>query len=420
MLPDDASIPLAEYGSSNIGTMKTAYRRGLGHRYGRAMQTVAGIHYNFSLPDSFWRIEQQNVSIQNQKLPLDQYVSHRYFDLIRNFRRYYWLLIYLFSASPVADPSFVSGRPHNLKTLATGDLYLPDATSLRMGDLGYQSVAQKSLFVCYNEINTYIETLNQAIRMPYAHYEAFGTNVDGIYQQLSTALLQIENEFYSPIRPKRVTQTGETPLQALSRRGVEYIEVRCLDLNPLVALGIDETTIDFLDVFLITCLSIESPPCDKQEFALIGENQSLIVNQGRQPQLEIHCGKQKSQMSSIATEFLAKAIEVAEQLDRANNTQRYSKSVRLQQNKVNDPALTPSAQVFNILQRDNISHVEFALQQSDAHHRHHVAYKLDPKIERDLVQQAAASIEAQHLIEQNDQQSFSDFLKNYYAQSAKL
>ena len=75
MLPDDASIPLALYGSSNIGTMKTAYRRGLGHRYGRAMQTVAGIHYNFSLPDSFWQIEQQSAPIQNRQLPLDQYVS---------------------------------------------------------------------------------------------------------------------------------------------------------------------------------------------------------------------------------------------------------------------------------------------------------------------------------------------------------
>ena len=48
---DDADIPVGRYGTSNIGMAKTVYRLGLGHRYGRLMQTISGIHYNFSLPE---------------------------------------------------------------------------------------------------------------------------------------------------------------------------------------------------------------------------------------------------------------------------------------------------------------------------------------------------------------------------------
>src|SRR5690606_33606386 len=106
MVGDNDSIPVARYGTTNRGKMKTVYRIGLGHRYGRVMQTVAGVHYNFSLPGSFWAFMHQNEGAVED---LDQYTTRRYFDLIRNFRRNYWLLIYLFGSSPAICRSFVKG-----------------------------------------------------------------------------------------------------------------------------------------------------------------------------------------------------------------------------------------------------------------------------------------------------------------------
>jgi len=146
-LDGDASIPIAHYGTSNIGTLKTVYRRGLAERYGRMMQSIAGTHYNFSMPDSFWENWQKQLGDTG---PLSEFRTQQYFWLIRNFRRRSWLLMYLFGASPALDKSFVEGRRHRLDTLDNQTLYEPYATSLRMSDLGYNNQAQSSLDICFN------------------------------------------------------------------------------------------------------------------------------------------------------------------------------------------------------------------------------------------------------------------------------
>src|SRR5262245_28035995 len=189
-LPDEEKdIPIGRYGSSNIGRAKSVYRMGLAHRYGRRMQAISGVHYNFSLPESAW------------PLPGYKDTNEAYFALIRNFRRTGWLLLYLFGASPAVCASFVQRRAHKLLKLSEGTLFLPYATSLRMGRLGYLSEAQDSLAVSYNSLESYGECLQEALTQPYPKYEAIGVmngraasgGVDS-YRQLSTSLLQIENE----------------------------------------------------------------------------------------------------------------------------------------------------------------------------------------------------------------------------------
>jgi glutamate--cysteine ligase len=137
-LPDDDSIPIGRYGVSNVGTAKTVYRQGLANRYGRRMQTISGIHYNFSLPEEAWP---QLQRADGRSGPGQDYQTEVYFALIRNFRRHSWLLLYLFGASPAVCGSFVEDRLHGLEALKPGVMYLPYATSLRMGPLGYQSDA---------------------------------------------------------------------------------------------------------------------------------------------------------------------------------------------------------------------------------------------------------------------------------------
>ncbi|MFG5408183.1 glutamate--cysteine ligase [Piscinibacter sakaiensis] len=252
-LPPDAEIPIGRYGPSNVGQAKSVYRVGLGHRYGRRMQTISGIHYNWSLPGL---------------------TNDDYFALIRNFRRQSFLLLLLFGASPAVCSSFVQGLPHGLQPLdgagdACGSLHLPWATSLRMGRLGYQSDAQASLAVSYNSLAGYGASLHDALTRSYPAYEAIGVRgPDGAYRQLATSLLQIENEFYGTIRPKRVIFPGERPLHALRERGVEYVEVRCMDLDPFEPIGLGAPTAHFLDVFMLHCLTTPSPPDSPAEIAI--------------------------------------------------------------------------------------------------------------------------------------------------------
>ena len=250
---------------------------GLSHRYGRRMQTISGIHYNFSLPDAR--------------------SNDDYFALIRNFRRHAWLLLYLFGASPAVCSSFVAGRTHELQRLSGDTLYLPHATSLRMGRLGYQSDAQGSLAVSYNNLKSYAASLQEALTKPYPAYEAIGIRDGDDYRQLGTTLLQIENEFYGTIRPKRVINPGERPLHALRDRGVEYVEVRLMDLDPFHAIGITASTVRMLDVFLLHCALTASPPDTPQELAAIVGNKQRVAARGREPGLRLTRGSEEVTLS---------------------------------------------------------------------------------------------------------------------------
>lgn len=419
-LPADKDIPLAQFGDSNIGTMKTTYRRGLGNRYGRAMQTVAGIHYNFSLPTSFWEkaFAHEKKSNKKQYKDLQDYINQRYFALIRNFRRNYWILVYLFGAAPCVDKSFLQERPHSLESLNDNDFYLPNATSLRMGDLGYQSEAQKSLFICYNELDNYIKTLGKAIRTPYPGYQNIDLIKDGEHQQLSDSLLQIENEFYSPIRPKRITNPGETPLQALSSRGIEYIEIRCLDINPNMSVGIDEDTMRFLDTFLLHCLIKDSPDCDREEFDLIGENQTRIVNEGRDPHLMIYCGKTLVPMRDCAVGILNEMVNTATQFDRAHDNQLYTASIAKQRLKVHDVSLTPSAQVLNEMVSADESHLAYTARKSAEHKRYFERKELSVNLSTALMEEVEQSLKAAAKLGDSDTVSFEQYLEDYFEQSS--
>lgn len=406
-LSADAHIRIAEYGSSNIGRMKNLYRRGLHNRYGSLMQVIAGLHYNFSMPDEFWKPYQ---AICKDEQSLQDFRTDRYLHLIRNFHRYSWLLLYLFGASPAACKCFVQGREHGLQEFEQGGLYLPDATCLRMGNLGYKSEAQKSLFVCYNELDLYVDCLHKAIHEPYPEYEKIGQQRDGEYLQINTNLLQLENEFYSTIRPKRVAESGQRPLQALTEGGIEYVEVRALDLNPYLPLGIDEEQIRFLDAFLLHCLLAESPRCDQREFFEVASNLSLVVEQGRNPELELKAGGQTINMRRWAGDLLADMRHSAALLDEVHQTSAHAEALATQANKVEDSSLTPSGRMLQEMQESQMSFFEFSMAQSRDVRDYLQNGGLEDRIIGEFKQASVQSIEKQKQIEQADQISFDDYL----------
>ena len=329
-LPTDETIPLGRYGSSNVGRAKSVYRMGLGHRYGRRMQTISGVHYNWSLP-----------GVDNAG----------YFALIRNFRRHAFLLLTLFGASPAVCSSFVEERPHDLLPVGErGSLYLPHGTTLRMGRLGYQSEAQASLKVSYNSLEGYAASLHDALTRPWPAYEAVGIrNPGGEYNQLATTLLQIENEFYGTIRPKRTIFQGERPLHALRERGVEYIEVRLLDLDPFETIGVAASTLHFLDVFLLHCLLSDSPPDTPQEIAELAQNQHLTAARGREPGLRLLRDGQPVALTDWGLELIEQLVPLAEHLDALGSGHVHGQAVAQARSRLLSPETLPSARVLQAM-----------------------------------------------------------------------
>ncbi|GAB1258622.1 glutamate--cysteine ligase [Aurantivibrio plasticivorans] len=415
-LRGDDDIPVAQYGSSNVAQMKTIYRLGLGERYGRLMQTIAGVHYNFSFPDSFWQTLQ---TLEQHTGTLQDFKTQRYFDLIRNFRRYFWLLLYLFGAAPAVCPSFVQGREHNLVRLggSGSSLHGPFATSLRMGDLGYQSKAQQSLVVNYNNLPDYLKTLCGAITQPHDEYQRIGLkDSNGNYHQLNDGVLQIENEFYSSIRPKRTAKSGETALSALYLRGVEYIEVRCIDLNPFTPLGIEAEQLHFIDTFLLYCLLQPSPPSNTTEAQQLANNQQAVVYNGRDPQLELMDNGKPRSLNEWATSLLTDMQPVAKLLDQSEGSHLHSGVTQKQIAKINDPSLTPSAQILEALKDKQQSFFEFSLEKAASYATYFKRRPLEGETLDHYRRVAEQSIADQAALEVSETEDFDTYRKKFYEQ----
>ena len=344
-----------------------------------------------------------------------------YLALIRNFFSRVWLLMYLIGASPAVCASFVQGNPsHPLQPIGDhqDSYYLPFSTSLRMGDLGYTSQAQSGINVCYNDLDEYISALRNAILTTHQPYSAFSSMDNGERAQLNDSLLQIENEYYSPIRPKRVTRSGEAPVVALTRGGIEYVEVRCIDINPFVPLGIDSDTMRLLDLFILSCLIDESPQSDALGQQRNNTNLQRVVNRGREPGLTLlSAGGSEVTLSELADPTLASMAEIAGWFDCATGGDgSYLKAVTEAQQKVSDPSLTPSARILSEMQKDGMSYRQLAWNYSRKWHAKHLDQPLDRATFASLEAQARDSLVRQRKLEAEQLQHFEDYLAKFYSQ----
>ena len=393
-LPTDETIPVARFGQSNVGRAKSVYRLGLSHRYGRRMQTISGIHYNWSLPD-----------VSNEE----------YFGLIRNFRRQAFLLLYLFGASPAVCSTFVHGRDHELQKLGDYTMHMPHGTSLRMGRLGYQSDAQASLAVSYNSLEGYGESLADALTRGYPPYEKVGIrNPGGDYNQLATTLLQIENEFYGTIRPKRVIFQGERPLHALRERGVEYIEVRLMDLDPFIPVGITAQTMRFLDVFLMHCLLSDSPQDTPEEIATLARNQHRTAARGREPGLMLEREGQEVSLVEWGEKIVAECAPIAAALDAVHGGHHHRDALAAASAGLTDPATLPSARVLAAIETEfDNSFVNFVRAQSLKTRATLQDLPFSQELQTRFNKLTLASVLAQEKIEKADTMPFEVYREQY-------
>ena len=411
VLGEDKDIPIADYGSSNAARFKNVYREGLGLRYGRQMQTIAGAHYNWSLPDDFWLALRDCCPDGDSH---QDFVSERYFGLIRNFLRFGWLIPYLFGASPAICQSFLQGRKSDLLELVPGTFYGPYATSLRMSDLGYQNRAQANLHVSFNSLAEYTQALEAAIRTPDPFYTQLGVREGAHWKQLNANLLQIENEFYAGIRPKRIGKLGERPAKALQKYGVEYVEVRLFDLNPFVDIGIAPEQSTFADVLLLMCLFRDSPPITSREQSENDENKRRVVNRGRQPDLHLLAHNREQPLRPLAHELFDDMQPFAEMLDAAYGGNRYVTTMQGLRGRIDHPDTTPSAQVLAGA-REHGGFFKYAMQLSQRHTQDLQADPLDATTTARFEASVEASLRAQQQREASEQGSFEDFVARYYA-----
>ena len=405
----ETCIPIAKYGKSNLAQMKTTYRRGLANRYGRVMQTIAGIHFNYSFSQDFWK---KYHSILLSQYSLRDFIDHGYMCMSRNVIRYGWLIPYLFGASPAVCKSFLKGyHKHSMEEFNATTFFEPDSTSLRMGDIGYQNLREDVAGVKanYNSVEHYIHSLKAGMQTSSVEYEKIGIKNNGIYQQLNTNILQIENEYYASVRPKPSPNIDKKPLDALRDNGIEYIELRSLDINPLVPLGIDLEQVNFLESFLLFCLLDDSPLITTREQNDIDKNDKLVAHKGREYGLTlIDRGEQKS-LQDWGLDLVSKINICA-----ALFSDSHDKDVSNIAKRIRKPSLTTSAILLKNMRDNNLGFFDYIDSLSKQYRSEFLSSEIDKKHFKFLDEQVDISLTKLKEIEQSDDMSFDEFLENYY------
>ncbi|NGO00354.1 glutamate--cysteine ligase [Grimontia sp. S25] len=416
---NEDDITLAQYGSSNVGRMKTLYRQGLKHRYGSVMQIISGVHFNFSFPSSFW----QQLFGDQTPCARQESVSEAYFGLIRNYYRFGWMIPYLFGASPALCGSFINKTESKLdfNEIGNGTCYLPYATSLRLSDLGYTNNAQSSLKIGFDSLEQYLQGVRAAIGTPSADFAKIGVKDENGYRQLNSNVLQIENELYAPIRPKRVAKSGEKPSEALERGGVEYIEVRSLDVNPFSPVGIDDYQVYFLDLFITWCALSESAPMTDCELQCWRENWNKVVLEGRKPglTLQIGCDGEQLTQAEWGRRVFADLAELAVVMDKVYGGDKYQSVCTELSGWFDDPEKTLSAKLLKeVLAKESIGKVGLGIAKDNQALFAQGDYETFSK--QQFEDESEASLKRQQDVEQGDGISFEQYLAEYFGDSVSL
>ena len=413
IIDGDPSIPIARYGRSNIGRMKEVYRRGLGWRYGRMMQAISGVHYNYSFPAHFWPVLAATLQAPQRRSGFRLRAVLRAAAQLSPLRLAHSVPVRQFAGVVrLVRARDASTRCSSSRPARCTSRY---ATSLRMSDLGYRNKSQAGVQISVNSLEEYVRDLSAAVSTPHPEYERIGVKVDGEYRQLNANLLQIENEYYSYIRPKRVARSGERPTQALRRGGVEYVEFRALDVSAFDPVGVNQNKLRFLEAFAALCVVKPSEPIDAAEWEQLDANHALVAHRGREPGLTTQPQRKAdrvARMGAGADRFDARDLRVA-------RLRRRAAAVRGRARPATGQDRRSAAHAFGAqleeLRSTGESFAQLALRMS----RVHKAYFLDlyPPNEQRLAEFAAEareSLERQQAVEAADRVTFDQFLANYF------
>tara|TARA_B110000438_G_C15816284_1_gene652111 strand:- start:660 stop:2201 length:1542 start_codon:yes stop_codon:yes gene_type:complete len=405
ILGAESDIPIARYGKSNNALFKEVYRRGLAYRYGSRMQTISGIHYNYSLSEDLWNIS----SLFEKDISSKQRREEGYFRILRNLHRMNWIILYLFGASPVVTKDFLSGENSSFKKLNNEDYYLPFATSLRMSDLGYQNSVRSNFSVSTNSLDNYIYDLKKATETVHKDFRNIEQKE---LLQLNDNILQIDDEYYAIARPKSKNFSDQRLTEKLKISGVDYIEIRSLDLNPFTKSGIDQETLNFLDIFLIYCFLKPSEYISNSELDEISSNDSLVARKGREPKLLLRHNNKNISLEDWGIKMMDEMFLIADMID--DESKKYTKILSKMRSKILNSEETLSHILLDKFLTKNHSFIDFGNQIGSDNKQ----YYLDTNKNSNwhiFTKETLESLEKKSKLEKEDKVSFEKFLRNYHS-----
>jgi glutamate--cysteine ligase len=412
-IQSETEIPIASYGSSNLALFKTTYRNGLSHRYGRTMQAISGIHFNYSLPEQIWK----SSLFTEEKAVSKKLRANIYFRTLRNLHRMNWLILYLFGASPIVTKNFLSNKHRGFQKLDNYAYYLPYATSLRMSDLGYQNINQSDLAISLNSLQEYTLDLKQATATKCNDFQKIDKETTEDYPQINSNILQIEDEYYAVSRPKSNSVSNQRLTTKLNDTGVDYIELRSLDINPFQRIGIDLDTVHFLEVFFIYCTLSSSPPIKNGEIEEIKQNDLLVATRGREPGLNLSNNRTKISLKNWANQILDEMMSITGLLD--NKMTDFTRIIRKLSTQITDPEQTLSAMLLNKILTEKVDVQELGRALGNDYKNYYISMETSKNSDWSLLEKESAdSKKRQTELEQASSQSFEDFVKEYFDKSS--
>ena len=303
ILPREEEIPIAKLSNRE----DELYRENLSYKYGKKKQVISGIHYNFSFKEEFIKLLYKELKVEKD---FREFKDDIYLRMARNFQKYHWLLIYLTGASPVFHESYIEEIKEEGEILGEDSYYIKDDTSLRNSSYGYKN--KKDYYVSYNSIGEYASDIKNLVK---------------------DKEIQSIKEYYNPIRLKSLG--SEDMLESLLNKGIDYLEVRLLDLDPLSIQGVSKETLYLVHLFMIYTLLKENKEItykDQEEFF---KNHDMVALKGRNEDAVIHENGVPVLLKDKGREILSEMDEIVEIL--FSNNEEFKNVIKRALEKINNP-----------------------------------------------------------------------------------
>ena len=318
ILPREEEIPIAKLSNRE----DELYRENLSYKYGKKKQVISGIHYNFSFKEEFIKLLYKELKVKKDFI---EFKDDIYLRMARNFQKYHWLLIYLTGASPVFHESYIDEIKEEGEKLGEDSYYIKDDTSLRNSSYGYKN--KKDYYVSYNSIEEYASDIKNLVK---------------------DKEIQSIKEYYNPIRLKSLG--SEDMLESLLHKGIDYLEVRLLDLDPLSIQGVSKETLYLVHLFMIYTLLKENKEItykDQEEFF---KNHDMVALKGRNEEAVIHENGIPVLLKDKGREILSEMDEIVEIL--FSNNEEFKNVIKRALEKINNPHDTISEKLIKDIKEE--------------------------------------------------------------------
>lgn len=299
---NEIQIAQFEYGDA------TPYREYLSQKYGKYHQLLSGVHFNFSFTNELLLNLYQ---ASNQSLSFQDFINNIYLKIARFYLKHAWLIIYLTGTGYITHNSYQDNQtPLGLKPLSSDSKYIPFASSKRTGKYGYQNKPKFS--ISYNSLNEYIDDLENAIQR---------NDIESI------------REFYTQVRLKTLPKSNK--LSDLKKQGIQYLEIRTLDLDPSSEEGISIDSLNFLHLFLIYGLIKEGDELKTTEdYSEAYQNQIKVSDNANIHEIYLENNKKQKTLHQWGSEILN---EMESMFKNLKFNEDYIKLITMFRNKLENP-----------------------------------------------------------------------------------